>query len=306
MRIEQNPGTKGSLRWIQRVVEYDSDQFARLLRDAGALAADATVNWVSPRAADRWAEYRDGAFLEQLGLGHLAGALREYWPSNGPQWDALGRSSDGRILIVEAKAHVGELASTCGAVSISSRERIGRALSSARVALGAKEGSDWMAPYYQYANRLAHLQFLRSHGVDATLVFVYFTDDEEMPEPHDRSGFERAISEVHAALDFPEHHAIPHVADIFVDVSGIVGSAENPEEHSLGYDYSLRFPDQRLVRSMEGGSVYAASGPEGFAIITNESTLVDMLGEDDVPAIGIRIFSTSGARDAHLREKGWE
>lgn len=127
-----------------------------------------------------------------------------------------------------------------------------------------------------------------------------------MPEPHDHSGFERAIGEVHAALGFPEHHSIPHVADIFVDVSEIAGSAENPEQHSLGYDYSLRFPDRRLVRDMEGGSVYAASGPEGFAIITDESTLVDMLGEDDVPAIGIRIFSTSVARDAHLRERGWE
>ena len=34
--------------------------------------------------------------------------------------------------------------------------------------------------------------------------------------------------------------------------------------------------------------------------------MVDMLGEDDVPAVYIRIFSTSGARDAYLREQGWE
>ncbi len=305
MRVEQDPGTKGSLRWIQRAIEYDSGLLARLLRDAGALHTDATVDWVSPRSADQWAEYRDQAFLEQLELGHLAEALREYWPSNGPQWDALGRTSDGRILIVEAKAHVGELASTCGAVSTASRERIARALSSTRAALGADQSADWMAPFYQYPNRLAHLQFLRAHGVDATLVFVYFTDDEDMPEPRDQAGFKRAIRQVHAALGLPEHHTIPHVVDLFIGVSAIAGSVAHPEQHGLGYDYSRRFPDQRVVRVMEGGIAYAASGPEGFAVIIDESTVVDMLGEDDVAAVSIRIFGTSDARDAYLREKGW-
>jgi hypothetical protein len=306
MRVEQSLGTKGSLRWIQRVIEYDSELLAHRLRDEGTLSADETVNWVSPRAADEWAEYRDEAFLEQLALGHLADALREYWPSNGPQWDALGRTSDGRILLVEAKAHVGELASTCGAVSTSSRALIAHALNSTRAALGADPSSDWMAPYYQYANRLAHLQLLRTHGVDATLVFVYFTDDEDMPTPRDHAGFERAIRQVHLALGFPEGHAIPHVVDLFVGVAEIAGSAARPEQHRLGYDFRKRFPEQRVARTFEGGIVFAASGSEGYAVINDESTMVDMLGEDDVPAVYIRIFSTSGARDAYLREQGWE
>ena len=306
MRTEQKPGTKGSLRWIQRLVEYDSERFASALRTAGALAADAAVDWVSPRATDQWAEYRDRGFLDQLSLGHLANDLRDYWPANGPQWDALGRTSDGRVLLVEAKAHVGELASTCGATSASSRERIARALSATRATFGADVRSDWMTGYYQYANRLAHLQFLRAQGVDATLVFVYFTGDEDMPEPHDHAGFERAIGEVHEALGFPAGHSIPNVADIFVNISEIIGSPENPERHRVGYDYNRRFPEQRVLRNVEGGAAYAASGPEGFAIITNESTLADIVGEDDMDAIGIRIFSTSTARDLFIRESGWD
>jgi hypothetical protein len=85
----------------------------------------------------------------------------------------------------------------------------------------------------------------------------------------------------------------------------IIGSADNPEHHHLGYDYSVRFPDQHVVRTLEGGTVYSASGPEGFAVITNESTLVDMLGVEDMNAISIRIFSTPTARDSYLRERGW-
>ena len=38
--------------------------------------------------------------------------------------------------------------------------------------------TDWTKCFYQYANRLAHLYFLKElNGIDAALVFVYFTGD---------------------------------------------------------------------------------------------------------------------------------
>ena len=36
---------------------------------------------------------------------------------------------------------------------------------------------DWLSPYYQYANRLAHLHFLLQHNIPARLVFIYFCGD---------------------------------------------------------------------------------------------------------------------------------
>ena len=37
---------------------------------------------------------------------------------------------------------------------------------------------DWLSPFYQYANRLATLDFLLRHNVSARLVFIYFLGDE--------------------------------------------------------------------------------------------------------------------------------
>jgi hypothetical protein len=37
---------------------------------------------------------------------------------------------------------------------------------------------NWLSPYYQYANRLAHLSFLLQHNIPTRLVFIYFCGDD--------------------------------------------------------------------------------------------------------------------------------
>jgi len=126
----------------------------------------------------------------------------KYWPQTGnvPNWDAVGRleSNSGKeYLLVEAKAHTEELRSSCLAKEPKKEE----GLDAIRVALKAtKEGGlekikdalratikvngftadvvDWLSPYYQYANRLAHLHFLLEHNIPARLVFIYFCGDD--------------------------------------------------------------------------------------------------------------------------------
>jgi hypothetical protein len=137
-------------------------------------------------------EYRDRtghqALRERRGLDFLPAnePARHEWEESWPQkggvhsWDAVGHATAGTTttwILVEAKAHVGELISSCGAVADQSRRRIAEILSHARGSLGAPDSSDWMKDHYQYCNRLALLQFLRERGVDARLVFVYFTGD---------------------------------------------------------------------------------------------------------------------------------
>jgi hypothetical protein len=219
MRVEQSSGTKGSLKWIQRLVSDHADLLEKSLRSVGALGTDAVVDWVSPCQADGWAEYRDAAFLDQLQLGRLRDDLRVYWPSMGPQWDALGRTSDGGVILVEAKAHVGELVSRCEAVSPESLAKIEAAFDSTRRALGAGKSGEWMTRYYQYANRLAHLHFLRDHGVDAQLALVCLCGDSDMPGPNGREDFEHAVGEVRRSLGVPEGQSSSHVFDVFIDVA---------------------------------------------------------------------------------------
>jgi hypothetical protein len=48
------------------------------------------IVWMSPKAGDGYAEYRDQAFLDLLGIKPTKTKLKDFWPNRGPQWDALG------------------------------------------------------------------------------------------------------------------------------------------------------------------------------------------------------------------------
>jgi hypothetical protein len=189
------------------------------LRDALQLGPEITVDWRSPLRNDAFAEYRDSDFLERIGLGDLRPTLGAFWPRGGPQWDALACLSDGRIVLVEAKSHTSELRSHCTA-SPTARESIEAAFALARPYFGAADSADWTRDYYQYANRLAHLYFLRTHGVDAHLVFFYFLNDTDMAGPTSAAGWSSAIADIHKALGVAG--PIAGVHECFVDTRQLV------------------------------------------------------------------------------------
>lgn len=218
MRVVQPEGNKGSLKWIQRAVANPAI-LDDAVRDTVALPADSLIDWKSPVAADGWAEYRDAAFLQALGLDHLAADLKAFWPRRGPQWDALGRTSTGEVLLVEAKSHPNEMRSTCKA-SPASRGQIVAAFDLAKRGFGADPGADWTSPYYQYANRLSHLFFLRRGGVPAHLVFMYFLNDVDMAGAGTQAAWLPVIREAHASLGLS--NGLPEGAhEVFVDVQVI-------------------------------------------------------------------------------------
>lgn len=216
MRIKQTTGAKGSLKWIQRLAEHHSGLFENELRAKGLLASDATLMWLSPLASDEWAEYRDTAFLDKIGYPSLAGELAAFWPSRGPQWDGLARDSSGQIYIIEAKAHRQEMVSSCQAGQVSLK-KINEALANTKAVLGANLAADWLNGYYQYANRLALLHFLRSHRVKARLVFLYFTNDAAMGGPKSPAEWEESTIVVKSHLGLPVDGDIEGVVDIYID-----------------------------------------------------------------------------------------
>jgi len=109
---------------------------------------------------------------------------RSFWPrtGNAQNWDAVGRiyvADATEWLLVEAKGHIGELESECGATNRVSRQLILSALGKTSKAFGncCQPIEHWLAPYYQYANRLAVLYFLMKECVPAVktrLLFIYF------------------------------------------------------------------------------------------------------------------------------------
>jgi hypothetical protein len=179
---------------------------------------------VSPLEGEKLIEYQDQAFLRALGLERLASRLAEFWPANGPCWDALAIVQVGHdparsgALLVEAKSHLSELRGEgCCAESDDSRRMIEDALRRTKHWLGAEGDGDWTGKLYQYANRLAHLYFLLQAGVPAWLVNVYFLGDRHFPSDYLATVEEcrAAIAQVKADLGLTATF-IPHAADVYL------------------------------------------------------------------------------------------
>ena len=212
MRIEQPEGKRGSLKWIQRLVEHHPSALDNALRVAGALSNGQHLVWISPLHEDNWAEYRDVQWLTKIGQVHLSPILKKFWPSHGPQWDALAKDEAGRVFLFESKAHSNEMSSTCKA-GITSKRLITNSLDHAKSQIGAKADADWLCGYYQYANRLAHLYMLREHGIDAWMVFLYFFGDTDMQGPESEVEWRPHIEMAHRHLGLSFH--IPYIITLF-------------------------------------------------------------------------------------------
>lgn len=213
MRVVQPEGARGSLRWIQRAINHGSSSFDPLV--LARLPRARTIRWLSPLRDDSYAEYRDAAFVARIGYPDLSTALGAFWPTRGPQWDAFGRSDAGQVLLVEAKAHVAEVCSPGTQASGASRDLIARSLASVADSLGAKPLAPWPDAFYQLANRIAHLWFLREQGVDAWLALVDFLGDAEMRGPETEEAWDAAYHVANYVLGLGRRHPLsPYIIHV--------------------------------------------------------------------------------------------
>ncbi len=106
----------------------------------------------------------------------------KFWPVGKGihNWDAVGWvncDNFRELLLVEAKAHVGETKTDCQARDWESIKRIKDAFEIVKNALGVPSEIDWMKDYYQVANRIASLYFLHQQKIPSHLLFIYFIGD---------------------------------------------------------------------------------------------------------------------------------
>lgn len=214
-RFPQPSGGRGSLKDIQVLVNDHPALFTKYIKDKLDIQSK-DIEWVSPLAKDDFAEYRDGDFLNRVGINQLKIPLHDFWPKNGPQWDALGKGSDKEVFLVEAKAHIDEIVSSCGAKSPKSRKRIKRRFKETRDYLKCKPSIDWSTGLYQYANRIAHLYFLRHlNKINAYLIFVSFVNDTTHITTS-REAFEGALQLEKNLLGLSKHKLTKYIAEIFI------------------------------------------------------------------------------------------
>lgn len=220
MRVVASGPARGSLKWIRRAVNDCTTDFDRLVATACRLPMRARIHWVSPLAPDEYAEYRDDQFLDKLKIALPARPLGNFWPRLGPQWDALGRTETGEILLVEAKANIPELVSSATAATGASEQRIEESLAEVKAYLGVDSAIPWSGRLYQYANRIAHLYLLRTlNDVPAHLIFVYFVGDQDVEGPETIAEWQAALSVVKRVLGIPKRSALSrYIIELFVDI----------------------------------------------------------------------------------------
>ena len=220
MRNEQPEAAKGSQKWLQVLVNRRPELINRPI--AERLDVDAhRIRWLSPLEDDGYAEYRDGEFVDRLGVVLDKRPLRSFWPRHGPVWDGLAKAESGALVLVEAKAHIPELVTDpTGAKSARSLSTIRASLDATKSYLGISSTVDWSASFYQYTNRLAHLYLLRVlNDLPAYLAFVHFINARDVDGPETEAEWKGAIRLLEESIGLRRKHRLsPYVIHAFVDV----------------------------------------------------------------------------------------
>jgi hypothetical protein len=226
VRVPQEKSNRGSQKWLQTVINNTPHLLDEKLRSEFRLAPVCCIEWLSPLDADGFAEYRDEAFVQRLGVSNARVPLKQFWPERGPQWDGLGRlSPSGPYFLVEAKANIPELVSSCQAGNPCSQELIRRSLEDTQGFLRSKSLVPWEKGFYQYANRIAHLYYMRVlNRLKAYLVFVYFLNDAAH-EPTTRAEWGGALTLQKRLMGLSRHRLQRYIAEVFLDVKEIETAA---------------------------------------------------------------------------------
>jgi hypothetical protein len=218
-RIPQSSDGHGSLKDIQVLINNYPSRLTNHIKKTLHIKSE-DIEWVSPIRDDEYAEYRDRGFIERLGITNLQVPIKDFWPNNGPQWDALGRGSHGEVFIVEAKANIPEIVTDpMGAKSERSIKLIKDSLEATKKYLKVKNNIDWSGTFYQYTNRLAHLYYLRVlNKISAYLLFIYFIGDKTVDGPESIKEWKAALTVVKKYLGISNHQMSKYITDIFIDV----------------------------------------------------------------------------------------
>lgn len=217
--------TQRSEHWLRKAVNNHHLALNQRIQAAFQFESADTIHWQSPVASDGYSEYFDEEFLTRLGLRDMEMPLREFWPRSGPRWDGLAKTDSGKVILVEAKAYIEESVDYKSEASPISLQQINTSLQRAKTAFNASAEANWEAPFYQYANRLAHLYYLRElNQKDAYLLFLCFADAPDIPQPCTVEQWQGASRLTKKCLGLGKHPFLPFVKTLIWSVSEMTNS----------------------------------------------------------------------------------
>jgi hypothetical protein len=213
----------GSQKWLQIAVNEKPYILNKAILKQLPDAKNQNISWLSPIKSDNYAEYRDNGFLKLLNIKLPNRSLSSFWPRLGPQWDGLGKTSNGDLLLVEAKSHISEICSPPSGASEKSLEKIRKSFSEVQKAFRMRAKYDWTHTFYQYANRIAHLYLLRElNNQPAYLILLGFLNDKEMNGPTSKEEWHGAIKLLETYLGLPEKHKLSdYILHVYLDIKSL-------------------------------------------------------------------------------------
>jgi len=221
-RIIQDANGRGSLKDIQVLVNKNQSIINNLLKLSFQELVDQQIIWTSPIEQDDFAEYRDNDFLLKVGLDPIEIKLDSFWPAIGPQWDALAKTQNGHVILVEAKANIPEIVSPATSAGEKSKKFINQSLNETKYFLNVTNDINWSGKFYQYTNRIAHLYYLREKcKKQAFLINIYFIGDETVAGPKTKQEWDGALKVFHTYLGLTRHKLSKYMADIFIDINDL-------------------------------------------------------------------------------------
>jgi len=228
----------GSRKWLQTLVNCRPQLISAAIADRLPDRPD-DIDWRSPLLEDQYAQYQDHSFLRRLAASRYCrepsgrqSELADFWPRFGPQWDGLAVTDKGQALLVEAKSHIPEMAGApLQARGESALLKIRESLRTVKAFLNSRSPADWSTSFYQYANRLAHLYWMREvNGHDAYLINIYFINDRELNGPASAREWQAALRLQEVFLGIRQGHQANYALapwvgaysiDVFIDTDDI-------------------------------------------------------------------------------------
>jgi hypothetical protein len=211
---------KGSQRRLQEWIDWRAGDLDRRLSAWPSLSRwrNGDLTWLSPLREHGFAELRDDLW-DKAGLPCPTPQEDGFWPRRGPAWDAVAtvprQGGQHGVLLVEAKSHKRELLSPATQAGDRSREMIRSALDATKAHLEVAPEAEWTENYYQIANRLAFLYYLRvRRALPAWLLSIYFVGDSfesggrKVIGPSDIEGWRAPIRDAEATLMLPDEHPL--------------------------------------------------------------------------------------------------
>jgi hypothetical protein len=148
-----------------------------------------SMEWLDyPKDAKRKSldgEYTGISFLPLELQNKISGNWKNYWPQQGnpPNWDSIiycsplapNSSLEDHWFIIEAKARLNEgIDKGTDAKNEESIKIIEKAFEKTKKRFNIKTENNWLEKYYQFANRLAFINFMLENGVQCSLLYIYF------------------------------------------------------------------------------------------------------------------------------------